>query len=435
MNLSLSAILVGFGLMVAQLLAALPWLCVAFLTRADLRSIRPAPGLWRWWRPYAPWVMQRLGIALAVCLLLPVLVQTMVQDRAGLEIVGRVYAALLQIQLTLDVFILGFAGLLAAWPKGGAVALAAFREGVRQWMFWLITLLALLLMLVSIFVPYFTFGEDYLMVKQLGYDTIMLAAVLFGALAASLSISEEIEGRTAITVMSKPVSRRQFMLGKFAGIILAALFMFGLLGVCFEGVLLVKHWWERLTPLSEMPEAAKLEFGRIGVIATPAGVNEVLRSWGLPSQTTDVLRGIAQWGAHTIDTLPGLILAFSQVAVLVALAVALATRVPMVVNLTTVLVVYFLAHLTPVLVARARAAQADAPSSAVPRLIGFVAGVFDTLLPDLGSFRMDPALISDAPPPGTLFAQYIASVTLYGIVYTVIILLFGLILFEDRDLA
>jgi hypothetical protein len=409
---------------------------VAFLSRADLRELRGAPAARRWWRPLAPWVMQRLAIVLVACLVLPPVALIVVQDKAGLEILGRIYGALLQAQITLDVFILGFALLLVVWPKGGAVALAAFREGVRQWMFWLLTLLAVLAMLVSIFVPYFTFGEDYLMVKQLGYDTIMLFAVLFGALAASLSISEEIEGRTAITVMSKPISRRQFMLGKYAGIILAALFMFGLLGVYFEGVLLVKHWWEKLTPLSEMAEqTTALEKGQIGVVPTPAWVHEALRSWALPSQTSDVLRGIGQWLAHTIDTLPGLILAFSQVSVLVALAVALATRVPMVVNLTTVLVVYFLAHLTPVLVARARAAQAEAPNSAMPRLIGFVAGVFDTILPDLGSFRMDPALISDAPPPGALFAQYLASVTLYGIVYTVIILLFGLILFEDRDLA
>src|SRR5262249_52111467 len=176
------------------------------------------------------------------------------------------------------------------------------------------------------FVPYFTFGEDYLMVKQLGYDTIMLVAVLFGALAASLSISEEIEGRTAITVMSKPISRRQFMLGKFAGIILAALFMFGLLGVFFEVTLLVKHWWDRLTPLTEMDAATSpLEVGRIGVVATPAWVHEALRSWGLPGPISDVLRGVGQWTAHTLDTLPGLVLAFSQVSVLVALAVALAT--------------------------------------------------------------------------------------------------------------
>src|SRR5204863_9955332 len=138
------------------------------------------------------------------------------QDRSSLEVTGRTYAAILQVQLTVDLFIALFVGILWALPKLGAVALAAFREGVRDWPFWLITIVAALLMVVSIFVPYFTFGEDYLMVKQLGYDTIMLGGVLFRALATSLSIAQEIEGRSAIIVMSKPGSRRQFMLGKDA---------------------------------------------------------------------------------------------------------------------------------------------------------------------------------------------------------------------------
>jgi hypothetical protein len=129
------------------------------------------------------------------------------------------------------------------------------------------------------------------------------------------------------------------------------------------------------------------------------------------------------------------VLCFSQVLVLVALAVALATRVPMVVNLVTVLVVYFLAHLTPVLVVIANKAQLADSSSPVPRLLGFVAQVFDTVLPDLGLFLFDSALLSDVPPPPGPFARYVASVTLYGVMYTVIVLLFGLILFEDRDLA
>jgi hypothetical protein len=107
----------------------------------------------------------------------------------------------------------------------------------------------------------------------------------------------------------------------------------------------------------------------------------------------------------------------------------------MVVNLTTVLVVFFLAHLTPVLLGIARKAQAASPDSPVPRLLGFVAQVFDTVLPDLSAFSMDPALLSDAPPPAELFARYVGAVTLYGLVYTGIVLLFGLILFEDRDLA
>ncbi len=434
MNLSASALLVGVVLMLLQLLAALPWLSLLFMSSATWEKLRR--------NPFSAWVLQRVGVALAVCVAVPLFVLLFVQDRESLEILGRLYGAALQVQLTVDLFIGLFALVLRVWPKGGAVALAAFREGVRQWLFWLLTLAAAALMWLSVFIPYFTFGEDYLMVKQIGYDTIMLAAILFGALTASLSISDEIEGRTAITVMSKPVSRRQFMLGKYAGILLAGLFMFGVLGVYFEGILLLKHWWDKLEPLTRPPvESETVAQTWIGVVPTPGWVTSTLQSWALPGQVTDVLRGLGQWTAHTFDTLPGLVLCFSQVMVLVALAVALATRVPVVVNLIGVLFVYFLSHLTPVLVAitgkaesAARVQGASGPSPQL-RLVGFVAQVFDTILPDLGSFRVDSALTSDAPPPPLAFAQYVGSVTLYGIVYTAIVLLLGLILFEDRDLA
>jgi hypothetical protein len=425
--LSTGSILIGFVLLLLQVLAALPWLTLAFVSREDWRGLRR--------HPLSSGLLTRVGIVLVLGVVVPVIYLMFVQDKGALEVSGRVYAAVLQVQLTVDAFILLFLLLLLAWPKGGAVALAAFREGVRQWMFWLLVLLAVLLMGISVFIPYFTFGEDYLMVKQLGYDTIMLFAVLFGALTASLSISEEIEGRTAVTVMSKPLSRRQFLLGKYAGVVLAALFMFGMLGAYFEGILVVKHWWDKLSPISELTAEATKESAHIGVVPTPTWVDHTLRAWALPGAAHDFLRGMGQWTAHSLDTLPGLVLGFSQVMVLVALAVALATRLPMVVNLPIVLVVYFLSHLTPVLLTIGKQAREANPTSAVPRLVSFVAQVFDTILPDLGLFRMDPALLSDSPPDPSLFTRYLASVSLYGVLYTTIVLLFGLILFEDRDLA
>jgi hypothetical protein len=148
----------------------------------------------------------------------------------------------------------------------------------------------------------------------------------------------------------------------------------------------------------------------------------------------DLIRGIGLWAEHTLETLPGLVLSFSQVMVLVAIAVSLATRVPMVVNLSSVLVIFILSHLTPVLMAIGRQAKVDNPGP-VAQLLGFVAQLFDVLLPDLEAFRISPTLLSDNPIPPGAFVQYLASVTLYGLVYTGIVLLFGLILFEDRDLA
>jgi ABC-type transport system involved in multi-copper enzyme maturation permease subunit len=410
MTFSLGTILVGALLLLIQVLAALPWLALVFLNRAELAAILR--------RPFSQPVLLRAAVVLLAVLLAPAVLGIFVQERTALEVCGHLYGAVLQLQLLADLFLLAFAVLLWVWPKGGAVALAAFREGVRQSMFWLLAGIAVVAMTVSPLVPYFTFGEDHLVVKELGYDTIMLVAVLFGALAASLFVSEEIEGRTAITLMSKPVSRRQFLMGKYVGILMAALLMFALLGTYFEGVQLFKHWWDRLDPTP-----------------TPAWVAAGLERLAPPAEAADFLRGAGTWAALTLDTLPGLVLSFSQVMVLVAIAVSLATRVPMVVNLTTVLVVYFLAHLTPVLVAIGNRAKATDPGSAVSQLLSFMAELFNYLLPDLGAFRMDPVLLSDTPLPAVAFTQYLGSVALYGVLYTAIVLFFGLILFEDRDLA
>jgi hypothetical protein len=64
-----------------------------------------------------------------------------------------------------------------------------------------------------------------------------------------------------------------------------------------------------------------------------------------------------------------------------------------------------------------------------------MAQLFDTLLPDLDLFRLDPALLNETPLAPGAFARFLGSVSLYGLLYTSIVLLFGLILFEDRDLA
>jgi hypothetical protein len=418
MSFNASTILFGLVITLVQLLAAVPWVLALFVTdemRASLRVLSTERG--------GRWVIQRLG-AVVLCLLAALVglfVMAFPSDPESLETWGRVYAVVLQLQLTIDFFLLFIPVLLKVWPKGGAIALAAFRESVRQPMYWLLLLGALGLMAVSPFIPYFTFGEDHIMVKELGYDTIMLSALAFGTLAASLFVSEEIEGRTAVTLMSKPVSRRQFLLGKFAGIMLAALLMFGLLGVFFEGSLVFKRWLDRLDITDPVPP--------------PVWVNDWLAKVTLAREPKEFLRGVGYWADLTLDTLPGLVLAYCQVMVLVSIAVSLATRLPMVVNLSIVLVIYFLSHLTPVLLSIGQKAQKDSPGSTVARLLTFAAQLFDTLLPGLDFFKVGPSLISDAPPPTGPFWLYILSVAGYGCLYTFIVLLFGLILFEDRDLA
>jgi ABC-type transport system involved in multi-copper enzyme maturation permease subunit len=392
----LLTVVVSIVLCLVQFAAALPWLLL--LAPGLLLPQLRRPGFWL----SVLGGVAGAGVALAVFL-------SIAQDPNWLVGLGKVHGSLLHLQLVADAFVAVFALLLLVWPRGGAVALAAFREGLRQPMFWLLATTALVLMTLSPFLPYFTFGEDFKMVKELGYDLIMLAAVAFAVLAASMSISEEIEGRTAVTLMSKPVSRREFLLGKFVGILLAALVMTNLLGWYFDYVLWFKPWYDKET------------------VADPTWLAPAREAWAwMGEEAANFLLGTRLWFAEAAAASPGLILGFCQVMVLLAIATALATRLPMVVNLVICLLLFFLGHLTPVL------SQVSQQRFA---LVHFMAQLFDTLLPALEFFNVGPAIARDMPLPEGPFALYVVWVALYGVLYTIIALLFGLILFEDRDLA
>jgi ABC-type transport system involved in multi-copper enzyme maturation permease subunit len=381
-----------------QYIAAIPW--IAFLTLPSAADAFRASTLKRF-----------LPLSIAVIVAASALVAAALhyqQDEELLHTVGRLYGAVLYVQLVLDFFVIILFALGTVWRRGAAVAVAAFREGVRQPTFLFVTVVALLVMFVMPYIPYFTFGEDLKMVRELGYDVIMLAGAIFAVLTASISISEEIEGRTAVTLMSKPVSRRQFLLGKFTGILLASLFMTAILSVAYFFLLWYKPYYDRDPVTVPMTAVYYANLGQLD----PVGANLVM--------------GIGWWFVDAAAASPGLILGFCQVMVLLAIAVALATRLPMVVNLVVCLVVFFLGHLAPVLVQASQSRMA---------LVQFMAKFFEIALPSLEMFNIGPALTRDTPPPLADFSIYVGSVAGYAVLYTAIALIFGLILFEDRDLA
>ncbi len=431
MNSPLLLVGVGILMILVQAAAALPWLAVVFWQDL-LRAFRPAgpAGAGALAAPETTPEARRQARSTVLVLLGGVVAFAVLGGAAwaGLlwfvresewnAFLGRVYGAVLHLQLAVDVVVGLIAGLLAVWPKGAAVAYSAFREGVRQLTFLILMAFGFVLILASVVIPYFTFGEDYKMMQELGYDTIMLVAVLFGCLTDSTSIHDEIEGRTAVTLMSKPISRRQFLLGKFVGLFFVCLLITLLLGWWFDWMLFLKRGFDKLDP-----------------VAPPPILTTTLQGWSMPREAIDCLRGVDLWGIDATATLPGLFLGLVQAMILLALAVGLATRLPMAVNLTMCLGLYFLGHLTPVLVQLARSRYVAAPNEPVPQMLLFVSQVFDALLPSLEFFNLGPAVVRDTPMPVLPFLQYVGSVGLYGLAYTLILLLGGLVLFEDRDLA
>ncbi|OWK47466.1 ABC transporter permease [Fimbriiglobus ruber] len=408
-----NVLLGGLILAVAQVLAALPWLRAIDPRGFDKAAKTPAG----------------VGYALGALIGIAVLFAGFVGykgDSSSLQLYGRIYGAILHAQLLIDLFLIAPAVLTLILPKTGAVALAAYREGWRQPMFWLITIFGILLTWFAVILPYFTFGDDFKMMKQIGFDIVMLGAALFGVLASSISISEEIEGRTAITVMSKPINRRSFLAGKFLGILMACGGMSLILGLNLNAALLVMPEFDPINKdraFDSMPVQAKEAIvPLIGKVMPPG-----------PART--MAEGAGMWFGEIFAHTFGIGLGFGQVMILVAIATALATRMTFVVNLVICLVVFFLGHLAPVVVRVADEMRLKNPDNAALGLVGFLGNLFDTLLPALEFFNMGPAIIRDAPLDLWPFVGYVMTVLGYAVIYTLIALIVGLLLFEDRDLA
>jgi ABC-type transport system involved in multi-copper enzyme maturation permease subunit len=407
----------GILFLVLLALAALPW--VWSIDPDELKAQLRRPRVWT-------------GIGGAIIglhVIIRIMGKLAMQDPERLQVAGRLYGSVLQLFLLADFFVLAFVVLLTCWPRGGAVALAAFREGIRQPLFWLLAGISLFLMLISVILPYFTFGDDYKMMKQIGFDIILLFTTLFAVLTASMSISDEIEGRTAITLMSKPLSRRQFLLGKFAGILLASLALAGLTGWSFNWALYVKPMIDREDAID--PLQAEIQ------PALVAGVQALA-----PDRHAQFfLEGTAGWFGASLALLPGQVISCCQVMLFLAIAAALATRLPIVVNLLTCLFVFFLGNLAPYLVQLSQHLQRQYPGGgkglvgAALDLAHFTARLLDTILPALEYFGLGAAIVRDQPLPLGPYALHVVFVAGYAVLYTAIALLLGLILFEDRDLA
>jgi ABC-type transport system involved in multi-copper enzyme maturation permease subunit len=223
--------------------------------------------------------------------------------------------------------------------------------------------------------------------------------------------------------MSKPVNRRQFLLGKYLGILMACGAMSLILGLNLNAALLVMPEFDAINKdraFDPMPAQASTHFVPGFQKVVPPGPSRVLAE------------GAGTWFGESFAHTWGILLGFGQVMILVAIATALATRLPFVVNLVVCLVIYFLGHLAPVIV---RVTEQTPGGSTGAELVGFLGNLFDVLLPALEFFNMGPAIIRETPLDLGPFMIYVLTVTGYAILYTLIALVVGLLLFEYRDLA
>jgi ABC-2 type transport system permease protein len=99
-----------------------------------------------------------------------------------------------------------------------AIIRNTFLESIRQPVMLVILLAASLAIPISNPLSGFTMSNDQRMLIDLGLATVFLCGMLMAAFIATNVLGREIENRTALTVISKPLSRPLFVIGKYLGV-------------------------------------------------------------------------------------------------------------------------------------------------------------------------------------------------------------------------
>lgn len=269
--------------------------------------------------------------------------------------------------------------------RTGVIARAAAKEAIRQPVFPLLLTISLVMLVFNTFIPFFSLGEDVKMMEVCGLAMLLICGMFLAIWTSSMSIADEIEGKTAMTMLSKPVNRRQFILGKFLGIQTAVLLMALPIVLAFAGLTIYKVFYDAR------------ESTRDDVTIENA-VIEVLR------------------------LMPAVVLVLLEIMVMSAISVALSTRVPMVVNLVTCLAIFVVGHLTETLVVS---------NIGKLELVGFMARLVAMVLPAVGMFNVEAKLMTDGSVPPV----YVGWAAVYAGAYIMAAILLAFWMFEDRDLA
>ena len=136
------------------------------------------------------------------------------------------------------------------------IAWNTFRENLRDKILYNLLLFAMLLIGVSVLLWGLTIAEQKKIVTDMGLAAINLVGVIIAIFVGIGLVSKEIERRTIYTIMARPISRAQFILGKYFGLVLTLLINVVIMAAVFFGTL----WMDRAPVHPALLQAVQLIF-------------------------------------------------------------------------------------------------------------------------------------------------------------------------------
>lgn len=93
-----------------------------------------------------------------------------------------------------------------------------FREVIRDRVLYGLVVFALMLLFLSLALGQLSFDENLRLSANFGFAGIHIATIVLAVFVGSSLVSKEIEKQTILTLLARPISRSQFILGKAFGL-------------------------------------------------------------------------------------------------------------------------------------------------------------------------------------------------------------------------
>lgn len=356
------------------------------------------------------------------------------------------------------------------------IAWATYREITTRPLYFVTLAVFSLLVYCSSFLTQFSFYMETQMVREMGMASLVLWGFLITVLLCGVIITQELEDRTAVTLLTKPVRRSAFLLGKYFGLLLSlVLGLITLAGVLFYTLWGMEGQAGQISLFSHPALGAALLW--VAVAGVPIGA--ALLAWGgkraadQEAETSgraprrmvwagkatlfvaaiafllglELARGTLSggdvywselrarypdrtvWGfaGEFMDksgfvVLEGLFLSILQVGVLAAVCVALSAFLPVVVSVSATAFVYVLGHLLVPM-------QASLEGLGLPALT-WAGKILGLAVPNLGLLNLQVHFSE-----GTIVGPgYLAAAALHSAIYATVVFLVACSLFERREI-
>jgi ABC-type transport system involved in multi-copper enzyme maturation permease subunit len=284
----------------------------------------------------------------------------------------------------------------------GALVRVTYYEALLQPFTLIVLVIALVCIIAGSFMPFFTLSEDSKMYRDVATQFVLLFPLIIMVFAAGKVVDEEIENRTMLTLLSKPIARWQVIVGKYLGVACLVLVVVVILGIASGTFAYVRYFDDQRIDLQ---------------VAKGAERDSLL--W--------------ENSKAVIGMVPLMTVEFFQIATLAAISVAISTRWGLALNMTVVALLYVGANLTR-----------HVDMLGLPEPLQWIVTHLAYLLPFLTNFDLSPLLIygtftfrddiAKVPTLGEIW-QYVAMAGVYAALYIGAILSIAVAMFRTRELT